>query len=449
MNKKWNEQILFSCVGSTDPVRGFHDGAMLHIARHYRPAKIQLYITKEMRQLDEKDQRYQRGFQKLEESCPGYLPEILPPYYDDVEDASEFDRFYDHFSEILGDLSRKYPKAEILVNVSSGTPQMKMTLAILAQSLQFHIRVVQVKNFERRSGTSDRTTSKQYDLEMELELNEDQAPDAPNRCQEPQLISIQRENLKKKMEALLRRYDYKALLPFCSELPEQVQTLIHHLVLRADYDIAEAQKFQPKCEELELYPSNRKKEHTYGEYFKLSEYLLTLKLMQRTQRYTDLVIRLNPLVIRMQQCWLLQNGVDLSRLGVREKGYLKLTRDKLSENAPELLVALDQKYPDGFRDGAPSISVCNCMLEMVTATEDKDTLELFYHLETLNYISRNDSAHSLTNVHEEDITRFLGCDSAALIKRLTEVLERLFPQHFRKELFSVYDDANKFILQNL
>ena len=449
MRSKFSEQILFSCVGSSDPVRGLHDGAMLHIARHYRPARIQLYITKEMRQMEEKDHRYERGFQMLEEACPGYHPEILSPYYDDVEDASEFDRFYDRFSKILGELSRKYPKAEILVNVSSGTPQMKMTLAILAQSLQFHIRVVQVKNYEKRSGTSDRTTSKKYNLDLELELNEDQAQDAPNRCEEPQLISIQRENRKKKMEALLRRYDYRALLPFCNELPEQVQTLIQHLAYRSNYDITEAQKLQPGCEELELYPAYGKKENSYKAYWQLSEYLLTLKLMQRTQRYTDLVIRLNPLIIRLQTEWLMQKGVDLTKLGSREKGHLTLTRAKFLKNAPELLAALDQKYSGGFRDAVPSISVCNCILAMVIETQEKEMLDFFCKLETLNYISRNDSAHSLTNVHEEDMIRYLGCDSAALIRQLTEVLDRLFPQHFCKELFSIYDDANKFILQNL
>ena len=40
MKKGKQETILFSCLGSTDPVRGEHDGAMLHIARHYKPDRI-------------------------------------------------------------------------------------------------------------------------------------------------------------------------------------------------------------------------------------------------------------------------------------------------------------------------------------------------------------------------------------------------------------------------
>jgi len=33
-------RILISAVGDTDPIRNFHDGALVHIARKYRPDKI-------------------------------------------------------------------------------------------------------------------------------------------------------------------------------------------------------------------------------------------------------------------------------------------------------------------------------------------------------------------------------------------------------------------------
>ena len=44
------KRILFSCVGSTDPVRGLRDGSMLHIMRHYRPDKVVLYLSAEIRE---------------------------------------------------------------------------------------------------------------------------------------------------------------------------------------------------------------------------------------------------------------------------------------------------------------------------------------------------------------------------------------------------------------
>lgn len=40
--------ILFTCAGTTDPVRGGHDGGILHVVRHYRPEKVYLFLSKEM-----------------------------------------------------------------------------------------------------------------------------------------------------------------------------------------------------------------------------------------------------------------------------------------------------------------------------------------------------------------------------------------------------------------
>ena len=51
--------ILFSPVGGTDPIswNNGYDGAMLHIARVYRPDKIILYLSAEMVEFHEKDHR--------------------------------------------------------------------------------------------------------------------------------------------------------------------------------------------------------------------------------------------------------------------------------------------------------------------------------------------------------------------------------------------------------
>ena len=69
MKKGKQETILFSCLGSTDPVRGEHDGAMLHIARHYKPDRILWYMTKEMRVIGEKDNQVFMADYKYAELC--------------------------------------------------------------------------------------------------------------------------------------------------------------------------------------------------------------------------------------------------------------------------------------------------------------------------------------------------------------------------------------------
>lgn len=447
MKKGKQETILFSCLGSTDPVRGEHDGAMLHIARHYKPDRILWYMTKEMRMIGEKDNRYALSIEYLKQQCPGYAPEILPPCYGELEDASDFDAFYDVFEEELRELSRKYPDAEILVNLSSGTPQMKTTLALLSSTLQFPIRAIQVKNFERRSGTTERTNSKTYDLEYELELNEDAQPDAPNRCSEPRLMLIQRDKQRAQIASLLKRYDYEALLFMSSSLPESSRTLLQHLAYRSVYNLRAAVSEAAKFSGFDLFPTNMTHAPTYREYRELSEYILLLKLMQRTQRYTDLLIRLNPLVIRLQRGWLSKNGVDFSQLGYID-GQRRECMDpqKIREFDPALADWLYRKY-NGFRSGTLNIIFCNYMMEW-TGKSETETGVFFQKLARLNQ-ERNESAHSLSNVTEEEIQRILGYSSAQLIKKLMALLAEIYPQHYREELFSIYDSANRWIMENL
>ena len=51
------KKILFSPIGGTDPISNFRDGAMLHICRIYKPDIVYLYLSKEMCEFQEKDDR--------------------------------------------------------------------------------------------------------------------------------------------------------------------------------------------------------------------------------------------------------------------------------------------------------------------------------------------------------------------------------------------------------
>lgn len=447
MGKTKRKTILFSCLGSTDPVRGEHDGPMLHIARHYRPDMILWYMSKEMRMMEEKDNRYALSIAYLKKQCPGYEPEILPPCCDELEDASDFDAFYDVFEEQLRSISQKYPDAVILVNLSSGTPQMKTTLALLSVTLQFPIQAIQVKNFEKRSGTSERTTMKNYDLEYELELNEDADPDAPNRCSEPKLLLIQRDKQRTQIEALLRRYDYEALLAMSKTLPESLRPLLQHLAYRSAYNLKDALSEAKNVRGLELFPAHAADAPTYREYREVSEYILVLKLMQRTQRYTDLVIRLNPLVIRLQRSWLEKKGVDFSQMGfVDSRRREIMDARKIRQYNPELADWLDKKY-GGFRSSDLNILFCNYLTEWIGQGETETGI-FFRKLLQLNQ-ERNASAHSLNNVTEEDIARIMDCSSGQLVHKLIALLAEIYPEHYQEDLFSIYDTANRRISETL
>ena len=62
---------------------------------------------------------------------------------------------------------------------------------------------------------------------------------------------------------------------------------------------------------------------------------------------------------------------------------------------------------------------------------------------------RNESAHTLTNFTEKELQKIMGCSGEALIRQLTGLLAELYPQHYKEELFSIYDSANRRIREEL
>ena len=63
-------RILFTPAGDTDPVRGFHDGAILHILRHYSVDKVILFLTKDMEEKEAAMHCYTRGIQSVAPDVP-------------------------------------------------------------------------------------------------------------------------------------------------------------------------------------------------------------------------------------------------------------------------------------------------------------------------------------------------------------------------------------------
>lgn len=63
-------RILFTPAGDTDPVRGYHDGAILHILRHYPTDKVILFLTKDMEEKEAAMQCYTRGIASVAPDVP-------------------------------------------------------------------------------------------------------------------------------------------------------------------------------------------------------------------------------------------------------------------------------------------------------------------------------------------------------------------------------------------
>lgn len=291
------ERVLLSCVGTSDPVRGYHDGGMLHIMRYYRPQKVYIFLSQEIEDFENRDSRFEKTVRYANEHWQDYNAEAVY-IKSGIVDVSDMDLVAGPLTELFENIIRENPNSQLLINLSSGTPQMQIVLAQLAMSSRYNdIKGVQVSTPENSSGKNERTNSPNYSVETELELNEDELPGAPNRCSEPQMIAIQRDRVRAQMRGLLERRDYRALESIGEQLPLGVLPIVRHLARRNDLQIAEAYNIAQKLElPFKLYPA---RQTASAEYREVSEYYLLLRNLQLTGRYSEFVLRLNPFLTRL------------------------------------------------------------------------------------------------------------------------------------------------------
>lgn len=429
---------------------------MLHIVRNFRPDKIVWYVSEKMKELDEKDDRYHKTMEDFCKRHPGYHPEIVR-IDGRIEDVSEFDAFAVLFEDIIKEkILKEDPDAEILLNLSSGSPQMKMTLAMLAMDMRYKTRAIQVKSPEEGgvSNKEQKTDDKNYDVDLQLEMNLDNEPDEKTRWSEPQLLLVRRQSERERVETMLRTYHYSALSIMPGSFPPFCRTLISHLAYRAEYNTEEAEKQAEKLKGrlgFSLYPikpeKNQAKIRTYR---RISEYYLCLKLMQRSKQLTSFVIRLNPFVVSLQEAYLREKyNFRVSDIQERDGNRFYITREKVTHYSAGLMKFLDGELNIMRDKSDPSIYIYNCIIRYFADEEMTEEQILFDKLERLNRTQRNRMAHNLDNVSEESIRNAIDCDSRKLLKELEQLIVKTFPNQCRPELFSIYDRCNDFIIQQL
>ena len=192
-----SRKILFSPVGGTDPISAVnaYDGSLLHICRYYKPDVVVLYMSAEVLEAQEKDNRYKYCLQQLMELQHREM-EIAAVERPELTEVQDFDFFYDDFREEIQKIySGMEESDELLINVSSGTPAMKSTLMVLGTFGEYPCRLIQVVTPAKKMNEHQH---RDYDVETLWELNEDNLPDAQNRCVEincPSLLKLKQEEI--------------------------------------------------------------------------------------------------------------------------------------------------------------------------------------------------------------------------------------------------------------
>lgn len=192
---------LISCVGDTDPIRNFHDGPLLHLARVLKPEKIILIYS-------------ERTLKKSEKVCQALqaienYDGIIVQDAHVIKDAEIylFDKMFAQLAKVI----EKYEatEEEIVLNLSSGTPQVLSALFSINRISGLNMKAYQVAS--PMGGSNEGVGhDNQKELEKLMVENVDQTKDFQSRVIEDKGEKFNQYLIKQEIFAAIERYDYEA-----------------------------------------------------------------------------------------------------------------------------------------------------------------------------------------------------------------------------------------------
>lgn len=194
-------EILISAVGTTDPISNNRDAALLHIARTYRPEQIVLVYSEEM--LVKRD-LVEKALCSIEDYHPKVVIESIILKNDEVY---LFDKMY----EVMGQIIEKYSGTDhqLILNLSSGTPQIISALFALNRINDYNTQAIQV-------ATPNKSANRKYvplsseDEQKLFDENEDNQKDYENRTIKDEAEKFNQSLIKRHLRNLISSYDYLA-----------------------------------------------------------------------------------------------------------------------------------------------------------------------------------------------------------------------------------------------
>ncbi|MEB7816247.1 type III-A CRISPR-associated CARF protein Csm6 [Mammaliicoccus sciuri] len=202
--------VLFSPVGNSDPWRSGRDGAMLHIIRHYKPKKVVLFFTESL--WEDNDIRYGHKNYDWETIIHAVSPNTeVSKIIRKIDNAQDFDSFKEEFHYSINTIEQQYPEEEILLNVTSGTPQMEATLCLEYIVYPDSKKCIQVSTPEKSSNANLSYANPQNTLEQLENVNHNESL-SEARFKEIEIISFREAMIRSQLLSLIDNYDYEGAL---------------------------------------------------------------------------------------------------------------------------------------------------------------------------------------------------------------------------------------------
>lgn len=454
-------KILFTPVGDTDPVRGYHDGGMLHILRHYAPVdRVFIFLTKEMEDKETESGCYTKGIQKVAPQCK------IEFIRSGITEPHIYERLT-VLQDVFQEKYEQYPNEEWLLNLSSGTPQMKSVMSLIGLD---HPQVKAIQVFSPAKGSNNKSHPEKTPemLEMLYHFNDDDDPSSSNRCNEPELSLLKKHSVKMQIISLVNNYEYEGALQLLKQnrslFSDISEKLLKHAVHRRNLMWRDANKI------ISSYKGNPliSKAGDFEEFFRVME------LRQRKKQLYEFIVKTTPICTKLATDYAIsleqRTLFDLnacSEIRRDEDGDVRyvLKREKIGRYNNTLLEHLNHKYKrsGGFKDSDLSISnmayICEWIINSGISSNGRDIeiKKIFVRLSIVSENIRNKVAHKIVMNLTENIIREwskgkersgiadAGLDSRDILNYLHRASDLIRGQKFQWD----YGELNNSIIDSL
>lgn len=443
-------RILFSPIGTADPLTQLGDGPMLHIVRHCMPEKVVLFLSPKVQGFERLDAasdgpedvrvfgRYEAAIRRLciEEGRP--IPSVERIKSDDAE-VHRFDVFINEFELVLRRLCDESAGEPVLVNVTSGTPGWQSALVALGSFGRLPLKLLQVSTPKRDANERhDRENPTKFSLDDLWSWNEDLRKDDPS-THESRIVEVVTPNftdrlVRENVIALANAYDYEAaykLASFAGEIDEGVREMIRAAADRLNLDgNLPARVFA-------------RSEVAYRPNDPLGEYLSVMEVRYEQGHWADFLRLMTPALTRLVKNELQKSGLPERRYARYVSGKPTNVIDWDAVESDDSMRALFRRigvYPSS-NDKPTYITnyiLFNLLDAYGTNEEAKETLLMLRQVERK---CRNELAHNLKASNKNSIERLGGITFDKMLSHLFALHGNMRPH--------LYADINREIIKRL
>lgn len=453
--KEHEEYTLIAVAGRTDPIRLDHDGPILHIIRNYHPKRVVVLLSEEIG-AEEREYHYiERAIRLLDKECD------VKVEFAGFKNVHSYDDFSLPLLKMCNAVKEACPDDIILLDITSGTPQLETALCMIALSDAERYRPIQVSSPKRSSNKALIFDPSKDSLEEWYSTNLDNQPGAEKRCHEPQLINFKWPRIQSQILSLVYNYDYAGAYQIYEEnktkFSRETGLLLEHARRRLNLEDSKAKEAADKLDRREkLYPVK------YSDIERLVEFYNRMHVKQIRNELNDFVLRIG-ILTQYLAIYLLESvmGVSLDDIAVkrssRNTNMYKLDRNKCSRRLPGIEKFMDDQYINSKRGNFDWNREINAqmlvqIIEFIVQSnqnefkEYRDCVKEMQKWAKLSSDVRNPAAHTITTITDEVIRKYYdGKTPEILCKKIQKVMGIIFGNRVKKEVFEMYGTINTMI----